>query len=102
MSIDIIGILPGRGDDAVALPGYHVNLRRARPSRVPIPDQDVVSEETIAALEPWLVQPAACRVVWAGDVPTSPRETVCLRFADLDEARTQLTAVGLWPAHMGG
>lgn len=98
MSIDIIGTLwNGEGDDAVALPGYHVNLRKARPSRVPIPDLDVVDEATIAALDAWRVRPANCRVVWAGDVPTAPLETVCFRFADLDEARTQLTAVGLWP-----
>lgn len=73
MSIDIIGTLfdpPAiEGGAPVALPGFLVNVTT-----------DLLAERP--ELEPFVIEVASLRRVWAGDDPADPAVTVPLRFAD--------------------
>lgn len=66
--------------EAVALPGWHVNVTPAVLAARP-------------DLEASVVTPDLMRRVWAGDNPAAPTQTVALRFDDQAAAETALSGL---------
>lgn len=71
--------------------GLDVDGRPLFGAQLPIYNLNVAPQVMTPELEPFVVEPMHPKRVFAGDNPDDRALTVCLQFADEDEARARLS-----------